>query len=94
MFEEAAAQGLKLTIDQTIKILTDSARRNPPGGTAWNDRYGFGRISAARAIKAIIALGAGGGAGAAAAATTTAAAKPRAKARRTKKPSKPRKPKS
>lgn len=65
IFEEALARGINLSIDQTIKIITDSARRNPPGGTAWNDRYGYGRISAAKAIQAVIDLSTGGGAGAA-----------------------------
>ena len=81
VFEEAVARGVNLSIDQMIQILTDSARRNPPGGTAWNDRYGHGRISAAKAIKAVIDMAAGGGGGAGAGATTTA-----------KKASKPRKP--
>ncbi len=60
VFEEAAVRGINLSIDQTIQILTSSARRNPPGGTAWNDRYGHGRISAARAIKAVINMSTGG----------------------------------
>lgn len=62
VFEEAAARGLKLPIDKTIKILTDTARRGPPTGGTWNDRYGHGRVSAARAIKAVSDLGAGVGA--------------------------------
>jgi hypothetical protein len=88
VFEEAFARGLNLSIDQTIQILTDAARRNPPGGTAWNDRYGYGRISAAKAIQAVIDMSAGGGG---AGTATTAVAKT---GRRAKKPSKPRKPKS
>lgn len=60
MFEEAIAQGIALTIDQTIKILVDSARRNPPSGTAWHDRYGYGRVSASAAVKAVMQLGGGG----------------------------------
>jgi hypothetical protein len=59
MFEEAVARGLNLPIDQTIQMLTDTARRSPPGGTTWNDRYGHGRVSAAKAIKAVMDIGAG-----------------------------------
>jgi len=60
VLEEAAAQGLSLTIDQTRAAIAASARRNPPAGAAWHDRYGAGRISAARAIQAVIQLAAGG----------------------------------
>ncbi|MGL5096128.1 MAG: S8 family serine peptidase [Planctomycetia bacterium] len=65
MFAEAAARGVKLTIEQTIQIITGTARRNPPGGTAWHDRYGHGRISAAKAVKAVIDMGGGTTSGAA-----------------------------
>lgn len=93
VFEEAVARGLNLSIDQTIQILTDSARRNPPAGAAWNDRYGHGRVSAAKAVKAVIDMSAGGGAagtntGGAGTAKTATAERPAAK-----KPSKSRKPK-
>jgi subtilisin family serine protease len=92
VFEEAVARGLNLSIDQTIQILTDSARRNPPAGAAWNDRYGHGRVSAAKAVKAVIDMSAGGGAGTktrgAGTAKTATAERPDAK-----KPSKSRKPK-
>ncbi len=88
VFEEAVAQGLKLSIDQTIQILTNSTRRNPPGGTAWNDRYGYGRISAAKAIQAVMSMGAAGGGAGTAAATAANSRRP------TRKPSKPRKSKS
>ncbi len=77
VFEEAVARGINLSIDQTIQILTDTARRNPPGGTAWNDRYGYGRISAAKAIQAVIDMSAAGGGGAGAAATAKKASKSR-----------------
>lgn len=60
VFEEAAARGLNLTIDQTRALITDSARRNPPAGAAWHDRYGAGRISATGAIQAVIQLGGAG----------------------------------
>lgn len=61
VFEEAAAWGLHLTIDDTRTVVADSARRNPPVGNAWHDRYGEGRISATRAIEAVMQLGGGGG---------------------------------
>jgi hypothetical protein len=95
VFEEAAAQGINLTIDQTIKIITDSARRNPPGGVAWNDRYGFGRVSAVRAIQAVIAMGTGGGGGGGAATgnghaeNAASAPKPRRNAKQTSKTARP-----
>lgn len=75
MFAEAAARGVNLTIDQTIQIITNTARRNPPGGSLWHDRYGHGRISAAKAVKAVIDLSSGGAA-LAAAATSAKATKP------------------
>lgn len=56
VFEEASARGLELSAEQTIDILINSARRNPPTGTAWHDRHGFGRISVARAIQAVIGI--------------------------------------
>lgn len=58
VFDEAVARGLNLSIDQTIQILTSSARRNPPAGVAWNDRYGHGRVSAAKAVETTIAMSA------------------------------------
>lgn len=62
IFGEASARGLKLTIDQTIQIITETARRNPPNGAAWHDRYGHGRISAVNALKAVIDMSDSGGA--------------------------------
>lgn len=59
IFEEAKAQGLNLSIDQTISILQNTARRNPPSGTAWHNRYGAGRIHAAKAIKAVMDMAGG-----------------------------------
>ncbi len=79
VFAEAAARGISLTIDQTIQIITDSARRNPPGGSAWNDRYGYGRISAAKAIQAVINMGTNGGNANAPANVTLAARVPTAR---------------
>ena len=57
---EAKARGLNLTIEQTRKIIVDSARKNPPAGASWDDRYGHGRINAHAAIQAVIDLAAAG----------------------------------
>jgi subtilisin family serine protease len=60
---EARARGLNLTIDQTRKVVIDAARRNPPPGTKWHERYGIGRVSATAAVQAVIQMAAGGGGG-------------------------------
>jgi hypothetical protein len=44
MLAEAKRRGLKLTNAQIRGALIAAARRNPPAGTAWHDRYGFGRV--------------------------------------------------
>lgn len=64
VFAEARARGLDLTIDQTRTLVIEAARRNPPSGTSWHDRYGAGRVSARDSVQAVIDLAAGGGAGA------------------------------
>lgn len=74
MFSEAAARGVNLTIDQTTQIITGPARRSPPSGAGWHDRYGHGRISACNAVKAVIDLS-NGGATSSAAATSSKARK-------------------
>lgn len=51
----AHKRGVKLGIAQIRKLVIDSARPNPPPAGAWHSRYGFGRISAAGAIAALIA---------------------------------------
>ncbi|PZD94943.1 peptidase S8 [Paenibacillus sambharensis] len=53
---EANAQGIKLSIDQTREIVDKAARKNPPNASAWDERYGFGRIDAKAAIEAIKSL--------------------------------------
>jgi hypothetical protein len=53
---EARAQGKNLSIAQLRTILTSTARRGPPAGAAWDDRYGAGRIDAAEAVKAVSAI--------------------------------------
>ena len=63
VFAEAKQRGLNLSIDQTRKIVIDCARRTPPAGSAWHDRYGHGRVSAAAAVQAVISLAGGKGGG-------------------------------
>lgn len=53
---EARSRGRNLTIAELRSILTGTARRNPPPGANWNDRYGVGRIDASAAVQAVIAL--------------------------------------
>jgi subtilisin family serine protease len=60
VFAEARARNLDLSIDQTRAIVIGCARRTPPPGAAWHDRYGHGRVSAAAALQAVIASPAGG----------------------------------
>ncbi|KAA5539026.1 S8 family peptidase [Roseiconus nitratireducens] len=56
VFSEAAERNLDLSIDQLRTILEDACRRNPPFGTSWDDRYGHGRLSARRAIEAVVEI--------------------------------------
>ncbi|MGD6932214.1 MULTISPECIES: S8 family peptidase [Bacillus cereus group] len=53
---EAQAKGINLTIDQIRDILIKTARKNPPEGEGWNDRYGWGRIDASKAIAEIMSM--------------------------------------
>ncbi|MDM5264970.1 S8 family peptidase [Bacillus wiedmannii] len=53
---EAQAKGINLTIDQLRDILMKTARENPPEGERWNDRYGWGRIDASKAVEEIISM--------------------------------------
>jgi len=53
---EARSRGRDLAIAELRSILTGTARRNPPTGASWNDRYGLGRIDAGAAVQAVIAL--------------------------------------
>ncbi|MED1287565.1 S8 family serine peptidase [Bacillus mycoides] len=53
---EAQAKGINLTIDQIRDILIKTARKNPPEGEGWNDRYGWGRIDASKAVEEIISM--------------------------------------
>jgi subtilisin family serine protease len=54
VYAEAQARNLDLDIDQLRSILQDATRRNPPYGSDWDDRYGFGRLSAERAVQGVI----------------------------------------
>lgn len=56
MLSEAVARGASLTADQIRDLLIGSARRNPPSGTAWESRFGNGRVSASASIAKVIAL--------------------------------------
>jgi subtilisin family serine protease len=88
---EARARGLSLSIDDLRNIVISAARRNPPSGTSWHDRYGHGRVSATAAVQAVIDLANSGGAPTAPAAVlattdgkATAKRKKGAKVRRSK----------
>jgi subtilisin family serine protease len=54
MFDEGTKRNRKLSAQQVQDILIQTARRNPPGGAAWDPRYGHGRVNAAAAVKAVI----------------------------------------
>ena len=53
---QAQAQGISLSVQQIRRILADTARRNPPRGKKWHDRFGNGRVSGSRAVAAVMAL--------------------------------------
>lgn len=53
---EARARKISLTIDEVRALVIGAARRTPPPGTAWDPRYGFGRISAAGAVAKVAAV--------------------------------------
>jgi subtilisin family serine protease len=67
VFDEAKKRSRTLTIDQLRTILTSTARRTPPAGTAWHAQYGHGRVDAQAAIAAVMPSGPGGSSSAAAA---------------------------
>lgn len=64
MLGEARARGLDLSIADIRAIHEASARRSPPAGSGWNDRFGLGRIDAAAAVAAVIERAGGGAPGA------------------------------
>ena len=53
LLAEAAARGDSLDHETIRRIIIDTARRDPPSGEAWDERYGFGRVSAAAALAAL-----------------------------------------
>ncbi len=57
MMSEANRWGLDLTCDEIRKILIKTARRKPPKGSAWDPRYGHGRVSAKAAVDAVREMG-------------------------------------
>lgn len=54
MLGEARARNLDLTISDIRDLVIASARRSPPAGDAWHDRYGNGRIDATAILADII----------------------------------------
>lgn len=56
VLSEANARGVSLNSQQIRDIIINSARKNPPVGTAWDPRFGRGRISASTAVAAAAAL--------------------------------------
>lgn len=57
LFAEAAARGVSLKVDDVRNSLMSSARRLPPPGTGWHDRYGRGRASARDSIGTVMMKG-------------------------------------
>jgi len=51
---EARSRSLDVSAEDIRDIIIASARRSPPEGTGWNDRFGYGRIDAAAAVSAVI----------------------------------------
>jgi subtilisin family serine protease len=49
---EAYSRKKDLTVDQIRDILVKTARSNPPS-TAWNDRYGMGRVDASASVQKV-----------------------------------------
>ena len=56
MMGQAHAQEMSLSVQQIRKILADTARRDPPDGNGWHNRFGSGRVSASRSVEAVMAL--------------------------------------
>jgi subtilisin family serine protease len=53
---EARARGLNLPVEKIREFLIGTARRNPPAGSGWNDRYGHGRVDASAMVGEVIKL--------------------------------------
>jgi Subtilase family len=61
MLAEAKARGISLAADQIRNILVQAARKDPPAANGqlsandgWDRQYGYGRVSAADAVAAVI----------------------------------------
>ncbi|MCV5951503.1 hypothetical protein OFN94_42505, partial [Escherichia coli] len=46
LLAEAKARKKSLDVGQIRQAVIETARRNPPQGSGWHDRYGHGRVSA------------------------------------------------
>lgn len=53
MMAEALHLGIELTEESIRQIFADTARRGPPGGNSWDDRFGNGRVDAAACLEAV-----------------------------------------
>lgn len=56
MLAEAKARNKSLSIDQIRQAVISTARRTPPPGTAWDSRYGNGRISAKGLVATVMGV--------------------------------------
>ena len=57
LLAEARAQGGSLRCQEIRDIVIGTARRDPPSGTAWDDRYGAGRVSASGMLQQLLDQG-------------------------------------
>ena len=55
VLSEASARGGSMTSAQIRDAVIGTARDNPPAGTQWDPRFGFGRVSARDAVNRLIA---------------------------------------
>lgn len=51
---EARARGKSLDSEQIRNLIVTTARQNPPSGTQWDPRFGFGRVSATDAVAQVM----------------------------------------
>jgi subtilisin family serine protease len=56
MLAEARALGLSLTADQIRNILILASHNHPPESEDWDERYGWGRVCAAKAVALVSAM--------------------------------------
>jgi subtilisin family serine protease len=83
---EALARNLQLTADGIRDIVMSTARRAPPDGAGWDDRFGNGRIDAAAAVRAVIERPGGPPEAAVAVASSPSATPPRRRQARAARP--------